>query len=1150
MNGNGHIVVPTLPPGKNEKMSKKSSGGILAWYSIITILLRCPLTLDLVTDSSPQICKPYFQLRSVVVPHVEPYYESYAAPYVNATKPYYKYLDQSVIAPATTLGLKYGAPRVAQAQAYGQAQWQKTFQPELLKYQALIKAEYDQTLAPHWNKLIANSIPYVDLVKTNAFQTYNEHIIPTFNTVQPYAIQGYGYANDFVVGTGIPYTKWVVTSTGVFLDRKVWPKLRILYGENVEPQLVRIGERLGRYRDGKKLQAVVDSVDSSSSASSASSTFSSISSSISSAHATNSPSTSSLSTSISAKIPENTPLSEDEIRENARKVVAKDLKTWQEKFSKAADEGSDEIEERVTEITERLIQNQANKRRCRRIREFLNTAVRKAGVAIKEKAQAVRTWRQSFDVETNSLVGKSVKDTFDIIDHIRDLGLQEIGMRWAWTDGITHKDWTKYHALKSKFEEWRLDVEKVVTEHPGLAKARAASEDVESRAMGVAENAAIELSRIKEVGKWKISTGDSSDDFSTRYIPPAAAVAGQKIIGKINDASEDIVGTTQGTLESVTSAASEAAASISSNVIGTPQESAESIVSVAQESASSIVDQASSSVIGTSQGSMESVGSVVGEKAKILSAKVSSSVIGEQPGVVSQASSSLQSAGSVISSSASSLSDVASSSISSLSSTIADEASIVSKSLESASSSIASSLSRSATDATSSLSSSASAASSTALKKVWGGAMAAHVEARQIIFDDIIDDSDEGTYSEKIQSMASVAGDELSDMTRAVSEALLKPTSTQGSVASVTKLAAEQYSSALAAASSVLYGTKQGTGERIANAATSRYAEAVAAAGSSIMGTLTPGYEAALSEASEQYSGTVAKAQAGLDKVIEQVALVPHDPVVTAKFTDLASSRFSDASSKASASFASLSSELVKRINGVTSSASSAVENWEALYTKASHQVYGSPTPYFVTGNFLSNVQEYASQATDGAVSQYSAVQSLISELVSGKEPEFTESVYSRLSSALYTGASDAVSSASSYATYSSASSAASEGIHGTRPGYADQAQSSISSAAASAQKAILEAIYGTPTGTYESATKSYSAAQAKVSEAIYGHEQGAVESAQSRLNAAVESARAKLTEFASNVGEGGSEALSKASEGVEQIASSVGSVVGCWGGY
>ncbi|ESZ92239.1 hypothetical protein SBOR_7365 [Sclerotinia borealis F-4128] len=1409
INGNGHAVLPTLPVVKNQRKTKRSSGifgivtRILTWYSIITILLRCPSSFDLVTDTSPQICKPYFQLRSIVVPHLEPYYNSYAAPYVNVAKPYYESLDKRVITPVTALSMKYGAPKVAQAQAYGQAQWEKTLQPEVLKYKTLARVKYDQTLAPHWNKVSAASQPYLDLAKSNVLQTYHEHIVPNFNTVQPYVIQSYRYTNDFVVETGIPYTKWAITSTGVFLDRKVWPKLRILYGENVEPQLVRIGERLGRYRDGKKLQAVVDSVDSSCSAFSASSTFSSISSSISSAHATSAPSTSiQSSTSIfSTETPASTPSSEHEIRENARIVVTKDLRTWQEKFSKAADEGADEIDERVTEITERLIQNQANKvgsaiiieleeavksnleslkssiisivksdKNAEEHEDSLNTAVRKAGVAIKEKAQAVRTWRQSFDAETNSLISKSVKDTFDIIDHIRDLGLQEIGMRWAWTDGITHKDWTKYHALKSKFEEWRLDVEKVVTEHPGLAKARASSEDVESKAMGVAENAAVELARIKEAGKWKISTGDSSDDFSTKFIPPAAAVAGQKVMEKINEATEAMAGTTQGTLESISSVAGEAAASISSGVIGTPQGSLESIASLAKESASSIVDQASSSVIGTSQGSIESVSSVVVEKAGSISMKASSSVIGELPGVVSQASSSVQSAGSAISNSASSLSDAASSSISSVSSVISDEASIVSKSLESASSSIASSLSKSATDATSSLSSSASAASSTASKKVWGGAMAAHVEARQIIFDDVIDDSDEETYSEKLQSMASVAGDQFSDMTRAVSEALLKPTSTQGSVESVTKLAAEQYSSALAAASAVLYGTEPGTGESIASIATSRYADAVAAASSviygtpapildsaassakaiysdalsrasehysqaqsvvsaqvsgtpkpvhqemfssvenaysdavnaassrlqiaisgastavygaptgaiesirsvaasrlseglkaassqydaakshigptptpaaqqllsqaqnqyyagiglahvryseflaaassavmptqtpfhqsiynrasvNVVGTSTPGYEAALSQASERYSSAVAKAQAGLDKVISQVGNVASDAIPAAKFTDLASTRYNEASSKASASYASLSSELAEKMNGITSGASSAVygsetplpeslasvasENWEALITKASHQVYGSPTPYFVTGNFLSNVQEYAAQATDGAVSQYSAVQSLISELVSGKEPDFTESVYSRLSSAYYTGAGDAVSSASFYASevyasassaansiftsppaieeildaaslqlsgaveaasvqfygtekgayerfagaaasaYTSASSAASEGIYGTQPGYADQAQLSISNAAASAQKAISEAIYGTPSGTYESATKviadNYQSATSAAAESYSAAQAKVSEAVYGHEQGAVESAQSRL---------------------------------------
>lgn len=166
-----------------------------------------------------------------------------------------------MITPATVLGKKYGAPRVQQAQAYGQAQWQKNVQPQVFKYQELAKGKYGQTLGPHVNKAIASTTPYYSMVKDTAFQTYYGHILPTYSVVQPYAAQGYGLASDFAVGTALPYTKWAWSTGTVFLDRTVWPKLRILYGENVEPQLVRIGERLGRYRDGKKLKAVIDEVD-------------------------------------------------------------------------------------------------------------------------------------------------------------------------------------------------------------------------------------------------------------------------------------------------------------------------------------------------------------------------------------------------------------------------------------------------------------------------------------------------------------------------------------------------------------------------------------------------------------------------------------------------------------------------------------------------------------------------------------------------------------------------------------------------------------------------------------------------------------------------------------------------------------------------
>jgi hypothetical protein len=348
------------------------------------------------------------------------------------------------------------------------------------------------------------------------------------------------------------------------------------------------------------------------------------------------------STSVE-KAPEKTTLSEQETRAKAQEIVTNDLKTWQEKFAKAADEGSDELEQRMTEVTQKLIEGQAqgvgkaltiqleetvksslkglkssvisiikNNEDIEESEEEINTAVRKAGIAIKDKAQAVRTWRQSFDDETNSLVSQAASDTFEILDYIRDMGLQEIGMRWAWTDGITHKDWTKYHKLKGKFDDWRVDVEKVVTDHSGIGQARAASEEVETKAMEIAEGAAKELASLKETARWKLSAGDTSDDWSPKYMPAAAVKAGKDIKQKIADAQEAVAPSKQGTMESIASAATESvadaissASSIASSVsgsIGSTQGSVESVVSVASSSAGSLANDVSSAAIGISQG--------------------------------------------------------------------------------------------------------------------------------------------------------------------------------------------------------------------------------------------------------------------------------------------------------------------------------------------------------------------------------------------------------------------------------------------------------------------------------------------------------------------------------------------------------------------
>lgn len=516
----------------------------------------------------------------------------------------------------------------------------------------------------------------------------------------------------------------------------------------------------------------------------------------------------------------------DEEASQLREKITNDLENWQQKFAKAADKGTEDLEERVKDITNRQIESQVHgvgkslvieleESTISELAKLKNTinkvirslpedsvradlekaeaeitmAVRQSGLNIKSKAQSLRSWRQNFEEETQSLVSAASESTLEVIDNIRDLGLQEIGMRWAWMEGVTYKDWSKYHALKKTFDEWRIEVEAVADNHRGLHTAKAAADEVESTGMEVAESTAKELARLKAVGIWKVHAGDSSDDFNTRTLPAKAAAAAHKVNDKLSSASSNVVGTSQGSVESLVSLASEA-------VSGSSTPLSESIAS----SASSQLSKVTEAVIGTTQSKMGSVYSAASKKADQLVMEGSQAVIGT-PAPLHQS--------------------------------IASE---VSKSIESASSGISVAisgspkpLSESASDVASSATASVSSMASRASKKVLGGAMAQHVEERIPIFDDLINEDDDESYSKKLQSIVSQAGDKYAEVTRAVSEAMLVPTSTPGAIEGITYIANEKYLSALDVASSVLYGTQQGTAASISSVASEKYASAVAA---------------------------------------------------------------------------------------------------------------------------------------------------------------------------------------------------------------------------------------------------------------------------------------------------------------------------------
>ena len=246
---------------------------------------------------------------------------------------------------------------------------------------------------------------------------------------------------------------------------------------------------------------------------------------------------------------------ESDGRRKAREMVASDLAMWQNKFAAQADEGATAMEDTVDEIARDMMNKGANKNGRGLIAElkaaiekgtadakekitttveaaepgsekesveFCVAAIRSAGVTIKKKAQVIRGWRQDYDTELQETVLDAADVHFAILDETRNLALQNIGMKWAWTDGVTYKDWQKYHELKGALSDWADELKQLIISHPTLLEAQDASAQIEDEGMAMASAAAQELGRLKEVAGWKITARDATYNFNSDDMREAA----------------------------------------------------------------------------------------------------------------------------------------------------------------------------------------------------------------------------------------------------------------------------------------------------------------------------------------------------------------------------------------------------------------------------------------------------------------------------------------------------------------------------------------------------------------------------------------------------------------------------------------------------
>ncbi|TQS34913.1 hypothetical protein Golomagni_04684 [Golovinomyces magnicellulatus] len=564
---------------KQAKMKKQRKGffrltnilRLFIWVSIFTVFY-CPSSNDLLIEDSPKICIAYYRVSDFVAPTFQPYFEKFATPYIEPILPYYLLLKRRVITPTMKAGKRYGKPIVTRVQDLGGTYWQKYIHTYAQKYYEVIEEEYIKTISSYVDFACTAVSPYCQEAEKYAQITYSEIIMPNYRVVKPRIIGFYKLVSDIVVKNLYPFAKWTFKTGKVFLTKTLAPKLVIIYGESVEPQLKKIGKRLGRYRDVKGIKSAHDINDLAPVLTFCSTTRYPQSETLSPVLSTYLGSSSAPASIDSKSVdPEPTPVSDLEIREKAQQIVARDLRYWQEKFSKAADDATDELEIHINEITNRYISSHADIIGEKHISELkkavpdslrsLRTtilsiiqesddtsdardkvvnAVRKSGSNIKEKAQVIRKWKQNYSQQMIQNIKRVTEDTLEVLDTIRDAGLQEVGMRWAWTDGITYKDWIKYHAVKTKFAEWRLEIEKMAAEHPELGKALDRFQEIEIEALKIAENAAKELALLKEIGIWKLSIKDGSDEFPTANLPRTDTEDAEEVLGKPLDSVTDV----------------------------------------------------------------------------------------------------------------------------------------------------------------------------------------------------------------------------------------------------------------------------------------------------------------------------------------------------------------------------------------------------------------------------------------------------------------------------------------------------------------------------------------------------------------------------------------------------------------------------------
>lgn len=795
-------------------------------------------------------------------------------------------------------------------------------------------------------------------------------------------------------------------------------------------------------------------------------------------------------------------------KKKTTEMVAEDIELWKKKFAAQADEGASAMEEIIGEISKRMIETYVAAMGKSLVDDFEKTVkseidslklktlsfvddserpisdveavvledIRSAGIRIRDKAQRIRAWRAEYDKELQNSVFGAADTHLKILDEARSLALQHIGMKWAWTEGITHKDWVKYHELKDTFAECTENLKEIIASYPALLEAQDASARVEDEAMELASAAAKELTRLKEVAQYKILARDTSDNFETEAMRVAAQVAqeakeDEKLLAeKIETFKDAISEDLSENSEAVIEAHGNGEASVNDFTVSVESglESAATVAADNTSGQSSVPSQNPSHILHVH---------IQGEFA-LNSLRDDSLGATEMDGVPRSASEAERTGGLAVSDGFNSAQRDLSASCETGDSMESSSTPVAYDNRSDTGPSLAYEASETILGATQTMvgnltdmtpvsvqgneidvddyfqdeesSDESPAAETTATKPALFGAAAEFVPDRQPILEDYVDtdricEAASMTYSsavalaaEQYSSAASVVSAQVSGTPGPVHAKLFS--SISNAYGDAVAKASDNFRDAVDAASRGMFGTPTETARtslvdwaKVESIAAQRlnegrlwaevqYESAMVAMG---MATPTPTSHAdrMYQQAKHNYYAGLGMAQDHYSSFIAAASSAMHSMTATPTPTDFAGTASSmtsaaqisaasvvgaarEAASSAYSAAGAAVEQAGEAIDDYIASASLAVadsmqlaggalaESWNNVVASLSSEVYGQPTP-IAWHDQVADVDVEA--ATFSAAQKYEAVKMLVSELISGKEPTFTESVLSRL---------------------------------------------------------------------------------------------------------------------------------------------------------